>query len=196
VRQDAVLRRTERWFIRQGLPNLIGDYRFRSHVLPRMLPFLAAVIVVSVGLLLLLTHTSPEGGLVAGSVVVVVGLFGLPVALARWARRDPRLSRGGAAAVLIAYAATPIVIPLLLIGAYAAGTDRALVIGSAGDSTALLVVGTALVLAVAFAAIFAATWFVTAYGVVPLAARAIGHAAKDMRGGLRCRAGPCRRCCS
>jgi hypothetical protein len=184
VRQDAVVRRTERWFIRQGMPNLIADYRFRSHVLPRMLPFLAAVIVVSVGLLLLLTHTDPEGGLVAGGVIVVIGLLGLPVALARWARRDPRLSRGGAVAVLTAYAATPLVIPVLLIGAYAQ-RDRALVIGRPSDATAALVAGTALVLAVAFAAIFAATWFATAYGLVPLAARAIGHAAKDMRGGLQ-----------
>ena len=184
MRQDAVVRRTERWFINQGLPNLIADYRFRSHVLPRMLPFLAAVIVVSAGLLPLLTHTDPERGILVGSAVLVVGLFGLPVALIRWSRRDPRLSRGGAAIVLIAFAAAPLVIPLLLIGGYAR-PDRALIIGVTGTSTAVLVASTALVLAILFAAIFAATWFTTAYGLVPLAARAISHAATDMRSTLQ-----------
>ena len=31
---EAVVRRTERWFVRQGMPQLTAEYRFRRHVLP------------------------------------------------------------------------------------------------------------------------------------------------------------------
>jgi hypothetical protein len=44
-----VIRRTERWFVRQGVPNLVAGYGFRSHVLPRMARFLgpAALLVAA-----------------------------------------------------------------------------------------------------------------------------------------------------
>lgn len=183
LRMDSVVRRTERWFVSQGVPHLIDHYRFRSHVLPRMLPFLTAVIVVSIGLLVLLARTGPGVGALAGAVVLLVSMLGLPLALARLARRAPRLSHNGATIVLIAFAAAPVLIPLLLIGAYGRA-DRTLVIGRPGASALQLVVVTALVLAVAFAAIFVVAWVATAYGLVPLAARAIGHAVSDMRGSL------------
>ncbi len=169
--------------MRQGMPYLIADYRFRSHVLPRMLPFLAAVVVVSLGLVLF-ARVGPGVGFVVGVVVLLVGLIGLPGLLARWGRRMPRLSGRGATIVLSAYAAAPLLIPLLLIGAYGQA-DRALVVGRPGASTAQMVAITGLVLVAAFAAIFAIAWFVTAYGIVPLAARAIGHATRDMRRGLQ-----------
>ena len=35
-RRDVLVRRTERWFVRQGVPHLIANYGFRTHVLPRM----------------------------------------------------------------------------------------------------------------------------------------------------------------
>lgn len=45
-----VIHRTERWFIKQGVPNLVAGYGFRSHVLPRMMPFLGpAVLAVVAG---------------------------------------------------------------------------------------------------------------------------------------------------
>ncbi|HEY3007944.1 MAG TPA: hypothetical protein VGJ63_07755 [Micromonosporaceae bacterium] len=180
---DSVVERTERWFVSQGVPQLIEDYRFRSHVLPRMLPFLTTVIVVSVGLPVLLARTGPGVVALVGAAVLVVMLLGLPAALARLARRTPRLSRTSAMAVLIAFAAAPVLIPLLLIGSYGRA-DRALIIGRPGASTLQLVVVTGLVLAAAFVAIFALAWLATAYGLVALAARAIAHAASDMRGGV------------
>ena len=36
--------RTERWFVRQGLPHLIDNYSVREDVLTRMFPFLALVV--------------------------------------------------------------------------------------------------------------------------------------------------------
>jgi hypothetical protein len=180
-RRDVLVRRTERWFIRQGVPHLIANYGFRSHMLPRMLPFLAATIVVSVLLALLGANTRPGFGVVVVAGLVVVALLGLPWILARLGRQLPRLSRRGAVAVLVAYALTPLLIPLLLFGAYGR-TDRTLGIGPPGAPTGQLIAVTALVLAVAFIATFALAWFVTAYGVVSLAARAIPHALSDMRG--------------
>jgi len=53
MRKDLV-GRTERWFVSEGVPHLIAGYGFRSHVLPRMLPFLAAVVVVSLAITVLL----------------------------------------------------------------------------------------------------------------------------------------------
>lgn len=181
---DAVVRRTERWFVRQGMPQLIADYRFRSHVLPRMLSFLAATIVVSLALAALLARTGPSAGVVVAAAVLVVGLGTLPWLLGRLARQVSRLSLPSGTAVVIAYAATPVVIPLLLIGAYGR-TDRALVIGHPGASTLSVALGTFLVLAAAFAAIFLLAWVVTAYGMVAIAARAIRHAIADMRGSLQ-----------
>jgi hypothetical protein len=165
------------------MPYLIADYRFRSHVLPRMLPFLAAVVVVSLGLVLF-ARIGPGVGFIVGVVVLLVGLIGLPGLLARWGQRMPRLSGRSVTIVLSAYAATPLLIPLLLLGAYGQA-DRALVIGRPGASTAQVIVITGLVLIATFAAIFAAAWFVTAYGIIPLATRAIGHATRDMRRGLQ-----------
>jgi len=179
--KDVVVRRTERWFVRQGVPHLIVDYRFRTHVLPRMLPFLAVVIVASLMVAVLLTRTGPGAGALTVALVLLISLLALPLLLAR---RVPRLSRRGAAAVLIAYAVTPVLTPLLLLGAYGK-PDRALVIGRPGAPTAAVALVTGLVLVVAFATIFVLAWFVTAYGLVPLAARAVRHALTDMRGGLQ-----------
>ena len=36
--------RTERWFVRQGLPHLIDSYSVREDVLTRMFPFLSLVV--------------------------------------------------------------------------------------------------------------------------------------------------------
>ena len=116
--------------------------------------------------------------------LVVAGLLALPWLLARLGRQLPRLSRQGATAVLVTYALTPVLIPLLLWRAYGR-TDRALAIGAPGTPTAQLAAATGLVLVAAFAAIFVLAWFATAYGLVRLAARAVPHALGDMRGSLQ-----------
>jgi hypothetical protein len=180
MRADAVVRRTERWFIRQGVPHLIADYRFRTHVLPRMVPFLAAVIVASVLFTGILARVRPGvAAIVAGS-LVLAGLLAVPVAFARMGRRLPRWSRTGATSVLLAYALTPLLIPLLLLGAYGR-TDIALQIGRPGASTVQVAAATGLVLAIAYAAVFVVAWLATSYGLVPLAVRAVQHALRDMR---------------
>jgi hypothetical protein len=184
MRADAAVRRTERWFIRQGVPHLIADYRFRTHVLPRMVPFLAAVILISVLLSGVLARIRPgAAALVVGS-VLLAGLLAVPVVFARMGRRLPRWSRTGATSVLVAYGLTPILIPVLLLGAYGR-TDIFLRIGRPGASTIQVAAATGLVLAVAFVAVFVVAWLATSYGVVPLAARAVRHALRDMRGSFQ-----------
>jgi hypothetical protein len=184
MRKADVVRRTERWFVRQGVPQLIADYRFRTHVLPRMLPFLAAVIVVSVAVAVLLTRTGPSAFVFIGAVALLVSLLGLPSVLARTGRKLPRLSRDGSVFVLVAYATTPLLIPLLLLGSYGRD-DRALTIGPRDAPTVQVAAVTGLVLVVVFAAIFVAVSFATAYGLVPLGARATQHVLSDMRGSLQ-----------
>ena len=179
MRTDAV-RRTERWFVSEGVPHLIAGYGFRSHVLPRMLPFLAAVVVVSLSLTVLLAGLGVGSAVLAGASVLLIALLALPWLLARFGRQVPRLSLKGATAILVAFAATPVVLWLLLLGAYGQ-TDSTLILGRAGASTLEVAIGTGIVLAATFAAIFAAAWFVTAYGLVPLARRAARHALTDMR---------------
>ena len=184
MRKDVIIRRTERWFVREGVPQLIAGYGFRSHVLPRMLPFLAAVVLAGVLLAVLGANARPGVGVVVAAGLVVVGLLALPWLLQRLGRQLPRLSRQGATAVLVVYALTPLLLPFLLVGAYG-NTDRALSIGAPGTPTAQVATVTGLVLAAVFVAVFALAWFATAYGVVALAARAIPHALRDMRGSLR-----------
>jgi hypothetical protein len=186
-RGDAVVRRTERWLIRQGVPHLIADYRFRAHVLPRMLPFLAGVIVIGLASTALLARIRPGVVAVVVGLALLAALLAVPVALARLSRRLPRWSRTGVTSVLVAYALTPVLIPLLLLGAYGR-TDSALGIGRPGTSTAQVAAVTGLVLAVVFAAIFVLAALVTSYGLVPLAVGATRHAMGDMRGSLQLQA--------
>jgi hypothetical protein len=182
--RNDVVRRTERWFVSEGVPQLIAGYGFRSHVLPRMLPFLAAVVVLSLALTVLLAGLGVGSGVLAGASVLLIALLGLPWLLARLGRQLPRLSLKSATAVLIAFAATPVVLWLLLLGAYSR-TDSTLTLGRPGASTLEVVVGTGLVLAAIFAAVFIAAWFVTAYGLIPLARRAVRHATTDMRSSVQ-----------
>lgn len=184
MRRDVAVRRTERWLVHQGVPQLIADYRFRSHVLPRMLPFLVLVIVLSVTLSELLTRSAAGPGALATVAVALVVLAGVAWLLSRRGRRAALAARRAATIVLIAYAVTPILLPLLLWGAYGQ-TGRALVIGRPGGSTIQAAAGTALGLAVAYAGIFVVAALATGYGLVPLAARATRHAVSDMRGSLQ-----------
>jgi hypothetical protein len=70
-------RRTERWFIRRGLPHFISSYSARSDVLTRSALFLAVVFVVE-----MLSTFSPDRG---GWAEVLPFLAGLALLLGSWA---------------------------------------------------------------------------------------------------------------
>jgi hypothetical protein len=70
---DDLIRSTERWFVRQGVPNLVADYGLRSHVLPRAVPFLvpAAILVATwTGALVEARRLEPAAALLAVAVAV------------------------------------------------------------------------------------------------------------------------------
>jgi hypothetical protein len=76
---DVIIARTERWFVRQGVPQLIAGYRFRSHVLPRLAPFVGGALILGavIGVALALAGAS-----VAVLAPAVVGAFALLAAAA------------------------------------------------------------------------------------------------------------------
>jgi hypothetical protein len=77
VTADAIQRdRTERWFVRQGLPHLIDQYSVREDVLTRMVPFLGLVVFLEL-FLVFGDRWSGVGQAVAflGGVALVLGAF-------------------------------------------------------------------------------------------------------------------------
>lgn len=97
----GLVRQTERWFVRHGVPTMIEGYGFVGHVLPRMLPTLVFVSLASMTWLGLLKPTGAERWVQLGGVVVLAvvvwATVGLPssssrcwpprTASARWCAR-------------------------------------------------------------------------------------------------------------
>jgi hypothetical protein len=162
----ALLRRTERWFVRQGTPTMIVGYSFLTHVLPRMLPALVFVALASLAWLVPLRAAgSDRWGLLGVVLAVTLAAWGITGV---FVRRSPRFSRPAVVAILIAYAAMPIAVPLLQLGIDGAVT--------APGGSGLGLLGFVLF----FAAAFCATMLATTYGFGTLVRRAIRHALEDM----------------
>ena len=163
----AQLRQTERWFVRQGTPTMIAGYGFAGDVLPRMLPVLALVAAASLGWLVPLRSAgSWRWVLLAGVIVVALIVW---VAISAYLRRRPHFSRPTTVAILAAYVAMPVAVPLLQLGIDGAVTPPG------GRGVGLL--GFVLF----FAAAFALTMLATTYGVGTLLRRAVRHAVDDLR---------------
>ncbi|GAA4723954.1 hypothetical protein [Phytohabitans rumicis] len=163
----ALTRRTERWFVRRGVPTMIEGYGFASHVLPRMLPSLTLVAVASLVWLVPLKSAGSGRWVLLGAVAAVT------VAV-RWAigalvRRAPRLSRRTTVAILAGYAAMPVAVPLLQLAVDGAVTPPG------GGVVGLLG------FVIFFAAVFAGTLLVTTYGLGALLRRAVRHTIYDLR---------------
>jgi hypothetical protein len=178
----AAVRQTERWFVRHGVPCMIVEYGFNRYVLPRILPFLALVAVASLAWLVPVPAGS-NGERYVGAAVLGAGVLA-GVGLAAFGRRLPRFSRPAAVAVLVAYGIMPLLVPLLALAVR--GRDRGgSLLGLAAGSDAAWYGLAVLSFAAGFAALFAAAWLVTTYGLAPLTRRAIGHAVADMRNSVR-----------
>jgi hypothetical protein len=76
---DLIIARTERWFVRQGVPQLIAGYRFRSHVLPRLAPYVGGALVVGAAIAVPLALAGVHVAVLAS---VSAGAFALLVAAA------------------------------------------------------------------------------------------------------------------
>jgi hypothetical protein len=167
----GLLRQTERWFVRSGMPTMIEGYGFGTHILPRMLPALAFVTLASlVWLVPLRSAGSSRWVLLAGVLVVTVAAW---VTASLFVRRLPRFSRPVLVAVLVAYAVMPVVVPLLQLAVDDAVTPPG------GTEVGFLE------FVVFFAAVFAATLLATTYGLGTLLRRAIRHTIYDLRNSVR-----------
>ncbi|GIJ70943.1 hypothetical protein Voc01_058600 [Virgisporangium ochraceum] len=177
----SVVRQTEGWLIRRGMPVLIADYSFASHILPRMVPFLALVSVT--GLLWpLRDEVSPVGRFVAVLVVLVGGVVA-GILLNRF-RLLPTFPRRAVILVLVAYGAMPLLIPLLdlAVSSTVASPDV-----GAGEITEGRTgfVGAVVGFSLIFVALFEVARLTTLFGVLPLLARSVRNAWQDLRNTLR-----------
>src|SRR5690242_16590517 len=111
VASQAMVRRTEQWFVRQGAPTMIEGYGFRSHVLPRMLPALTFVAVGSLAWLVLIRSTGLSKWVLLGVIVAV--MVSAWILLSVFVRRLPSFSRHTTVVLLVVYAAMPVIVPLL-----------------------------------------------------------------------------------
>ncbi|GIF75781.1 hypothetical protein [Asanoa siamensis] len=162
----ALVRQTERWFVRRGVPQMTAGYDFRRHVLPRMVPYLALVAFVDLAWFVPLVFGVSFGTRdLIGLAALVAGVAAWPV-LAAWSRRMPRFSLVTAWALLVGYAVLLAAVPL-----------AALKVGLTvkGLTTYLL----------AAAAATAGGYLAVTYGLLPLLRSAFRHAVDDMRNSLR-----------
>jgi hypothetical protein len=167
IPSPAQLRRTERWFVRRGTPTMIEGYGFVTLVLPRMLPALAFVAIASLAWLVPLRSAGQQHWILLG--VVAVATVAAWVAIGVFVRRLPRFSRTTTVAILTAYAALPVVVPLLQLGIDGAVTPPGgRVVGLLG-------------FVAFFAAVFLATLVATTYGLGTLLRRAFQHTVHDLR---------------
>ncbi|HEV7708862.1 MAG TPA: hypothetical protein VGP16_11760 [Asanoa sp.] len=162
----ALVRQTERWFVRRGVPQMIARYEFRRHVLPRMVPYLALVAFVDIAWFgSLAAGADGRTHELIGLAAVVAGLAAWPL-LAAWSRRMPRLSLVTAWTLLAGYAVLVAAVPLsVLKDGWSVG-------------------GFAYYLLAAVAAT-AGGYLVVTYGLLPLLRSAVRHAIEDMRNSLR-----------
>ncbi|GAA3640606.1 hypothetical protein GCM10022267_28800 [Lentzea roselyniae] len=167
------MRRTEQWFVRQGAPTMIEGYGFRSHVLPRMLPALTFVAVGSLAWLVLQQSAGlPKWVLLGVIVAVMVAAW---ILLSLFVRRLPSFSPRTTVVLLIAYAAMPVIVPLLQ---YVVN-DKITTPGAEGPDYEWWVVP--LWFVTFFGLAFLATMLATTYGLGALLKAAIRHVIADLR---------------
>jgi hypothetical protein len=172
VALETLVRRTERWFVRQGAPTMIEGYGFRSHVLPRMLPALTFVAVGSLAWLVLQRSAGlPRWVLIGVVVAVMVSAW---IVLSLFVRRLPSFSPRTTVVLLVAYAAMPIIVPLLQIVV----DDEITVPGAIVVEQEWLV---PVWFVVFFGLAFVATMLATTYGLGALLRGAIRHTIADLR---------------
>jgi hypothetical protein len=161
----ALVRQTDRWFVREGVPQMIAGYGFRRHVLPRMVPVLILIALVDVAWF----ATPARAG---GGARLMVATVATLVCVAAWRVLDsagrflPRLSWLGVAVLLGAYAVVLAVVPLIAVG---------------GKPTASGLAGYFL----GAAAATAGAYLAVTYGLVPLVRSALRRLVDDMRNSIR-----------
>ncbi|MBM2614265.1 hypothetical protein JIG36_01685 [Actinoplanes sp. LDG1-06] len=165
----ATLNRTENWFVRAALPQLVDGFTARAQVVPRMLPFLTGAAIYW------LLQVASAGAFVSLAVPLLVMSLIWPYTTGLNGRRPPRLTRTGLAVVIAVYAVV-FVGGAVLVHTVRPGFVSRELAGPTGDAP--LVVGAAGLLI--FVAAFGIGWIATSYGVVA----AMRHAVGDLFKGL------------
>lgn len=167
----ALIRQTERWFVRRGTPTMIEGYGFVTHVLPRMVPSLVLVALACLAWLVPFRSAGSGRGVLLGVVVVVtVGVWALAKVFV-W--RLPRLSRAALVVIVAGYAAMPVAVPVLQLAVDDAVTPPG------GPVVGLLG------FVIFFAVVFVVTLVATTYGLGALLGRAIRRTFHDARDSVR-----------
>ncbi len=162
----ALIRQTERWFVRRGVPQMIAGYDFRRHILPRIVPFLAVLAIANIAYFIAI-DASPARRIVIAAVAVLAALV-VWWLLRASTRRLPRLSRPAAITLLVVYTVALAAAALVVL------RDRPAL-------AALTLAGYAAGVAVAFAG----AYLTVTYGLLALVRSALVHAVDDMRNSLR-----------
>jgi len=152
---DAIQKdRTERWFVRQGLPNLIDHYSVREDVLTRMFPFLGLVVFLELFLVFGDRWNGISQALAfLGGVALMLGAF---LVVNRLRGRPPWMMPDtvGAPELVLFFVLTAIP---TAIGADGARSENILLV--LGLNAAILVVG----------------FIVTAWGLIPMMRWSVGQ---------------------
>ncbi|MCY1136768.1 hypothetical protein OWR29_02075 [Actinoplanes sp. Pm04-4] len=165
----ATLNRTERWFVRAALPQMIADFSARAQVVPRMLPLLSGATVYW----LLQVASVPTFLTLVLGLLVVAAIW--PFTAGLNGRRPPRLSRGGLIGVAVFFGVLFVVGGPLVHAAWPGAFSEELA-GPSGDVS--LIVGLAGLFI--YLAVFAGAYLATAYGVVAALRHALGDLAKGL----------------
>lgn len=166
-----MLLQTERWFVRYGVPTVIEGYSFSRHVLPRMLPALTVVAIASAAWLVPLRAAGARRWVLLAAVIAATVVVWSIVSL--FVRRTPRFSPVATTAVLVGYAAMPVVVPLLQL------TVEGTVTPPGGRTIGILG------FVIFFVAAFVATLVATTYSLGRLLRQAVQRTVFDLRNSLQ-----------
>lgn len=166
VESDQIAR-TERWFLKRGVPHLIADYNAAEDVFTRAVPLLTAIFLFSmVSALDREFSTGQNIGVVIGGFLLLLGIW----AAANWVRGiRPLLRRPGRVGTpeLAVFVLGPALVPI--------------VFGGQLSTAALVVVGNVVVLATVYMGASYGVLAILAWGV----RRVVRDAASAARIGLR-----------
>jgi hypothetical protein len=165
---------TERWFVRQGIPHFIEDYRSRTHVLPRMVPVLLWLTLAMLDPVSNLLGTIP--GLISTSLLAVVifgtWIWGYALAPRPWRILPSRVNWIGVITVFI-------LLPIVgLTVIYLTGNmpeDTRFRDDPTAAYTAAMV-GFIIFLPI----VMWLAYLITSYGIVPLTRRMVVHTLRDI----------------
>lgn len=148
---EDLQRRTERWFVRRGLPHFIDHYNAREDIFTRAAPFLAVVFVLSL-INIRIGDGTMGRNLVSLGLGVAVGLGGVALVNVLGGRKPLSRPRRIGAPELVTFVVAGPVVQLLVEGWVEAATSLA---------ANLVVLGL--------------TYFVTSFGLIPMTRWAIGQ---------------------